>query len=447
MILFEWEWLQYDFHKTVQDPSNGEFVHQYFKQNRPDLLQFIKRKANNRGSEQSKRYSGKQAGASAAAAASHNAAASSVMDFPMQQIQDLETLDSLDMSGAGEVLSGAGFESTSELAHRLNKVEEENRMLKKMFMDSHQKNLLMQDRMEKVLKTIYGVFVGQPGAGKTLSGRLPSLLLENIPSFAPPPRGLLMDEPHIASTSPQITELAADAELGPTVFRGTSFDAAAAAVAGLAPSSGGELRYLPSFDAMVMAAPLSGEPLVRSHAIASEDGDFMSDRVTQLPDENSFHSAAIPISAEGFAARAPSPQSSTFASSLSSAKPFHSLGLLPQSSAPSGAEEADPSWTAAAASKRRSLSVAPEDADMGKDWESSLPSKKPRPHTTDMPPPNASSSTEDTLQNVDLAQADTRQFIDLLNRNQSVSILSSSPHSSPEGTRKGERECAISACF
>lgn len=37
---------QYDFHKTVQDPNHGEFTHEFFKQNRPDLLVNIKRKAN-----------------------------------------------------------------------------------------------------------------------------------------------------------------------------------------------------------------------------------------------------------------------------------------------------------------------------------------------------------------------------------------------------------------
>ena len=35
----------YDFHKTTQDPTCGEFQHHSFKQNRPDLLVHIKRKA------------------------------------------------------------------------------------------------------------------------------------------------------------------------------------------------------------------------------------------------------------------------------------------------------------------------------------------------------------------------------------------------------------------
>jgi hypothetical protein len=35
---------KYDFHKTVQDPSHGEFQHVHFRKDRPDLLPLIKRK-------------------------------------------------------------------------------------------------------------------------------------------------------------------------------------------------------------------------------------------------------------------------------------------------------------------------------------------------------------------------------------------------------------------
>ena len=46
--LFQILFKQYDFHKTIQDPTNGEFQHQYFVKNRPDLLVHIKRKAHNK---------------------------------------------------------------------------------------------------------------------------------------------------------------------------------------------------------------------------------------------------------------------------------------------------------------------------------------------------------------------------------------------------------------
>lgn len=45
----------YDFHKTVQDPNNGEFQHLYFRKDRPELMALIKRKANCRTTETSKK--------------------------------------------------------------------------------------------------------------------------------------------------------------------------------------------------------------------------------------------------------------------------------------------------------------------------------------------------------------------------------------------------------
>eukprot|EP00604_Paraphysomonas_vestita_P004176 CAMPEP_0174822000 /NCGR_PEP_ID=MMETSP1107-20130205/12280_1 /TAXON_ID=36770 /ORGANISM="Paraphysomonas vestita, Strain GFlagA" /LENGTH=501 /DNA_ID=CAMNT_0016039811 /DNA_START=208 /DNA_END=1710 /DNA_ORIENTATION=+ len=44
----------YDFHKTIQDPGNGEFQHMYFLKDRPDLLYLIKRKAHSRTEGKSK---------------------------------------------------------------------------------------------------------------------------------------------------------------------------------------------------------------------------------------------------------------------------------------------------------------------------------------------------------------------------------------------------------
>lgn len=158
---------QYDFHKTVQDPSHGEFAHPYFKQNRPDLLGYIKRKANNRNSDQNK----KVAASRAPQVSSNN---TGITDLPMH---DLDALDSLDMYNEGDLVVGDEKSSDFErkMEAKLSKVEEENRMLKRMFMESHQKNLVMQDRMEKVLKTLYSVFMGQQGGGgKALPpGRIP----------------------------------------------------------------------------------------------------------------------------------------------------------------------------------------------------------------------------------------------------------------------------------
>ena len=48
--------MQYDFHKTVQDPNHGEFQHIHFLEHHPELLVKIKRKANNKTNELIKKY-------------------------------------------------------------------------------------------------------------------------------------------------------------------------------------------------------------------------------------------------------------------------------------------------------------------------------------------------------------------------------------------------------
>ena len=54
------------------------------------------------------------------------------------------------------------------------KLEGENNMLKRMFMESHTKNAIMQERMEKVMKTLYNMFMLGNGSGSGGNG-LPAL--------------------------------------------------------------------------------------------------------------------------------------------------------------------------------------------------------------------------------------------------------------------------------
>lgn len=48
-------------------------------------------------------------------------------------------------------------------------------MLKRMFMESHHKNAVMQERMERVMKTLYTMFVGGGGnaPGLALTNKAP----------------------------------------------------------------------------------------------------------------------------------------------------------------------------------------------------------------------------------------------------------------------------------
>lgn len=175
----------------MQDPSHGEFQHQYFKQNRPDLLVYIKRKANNRN-DSSKKFQG--SGNAGSKTSTTQPAASNQINNPSSSLSrenlqdmteyDLDALEGLEESlgdyedmhassflQARPISAQADFEKKMEA--KLSKVEEENRLLKQMFVESHQKNLLMQDRMERVLKTLYSVFMAHPSAGKALANRMP----------------------------------------------------------------------------------------------------------------------------------------------------------------------------------------------------------------------------------------------------------------------------------
>lgn len=62
--------IRYNFHKTVQDPTHGEFQHQYFKRGRPDLLQLIKRKAGHTSSASAANSSNSASAAGGAASGS-----------------------------------------------------------------------------------------------------------------------------------------------------------------------------------------------------------------------------------------------------------------------------------------------------------------------------------------------------------------------------------------
>ncbi len=90
----------------------------------------------------------------------------------------MQETDSVFLELEQQKLMREEFEKRME--EKLSKVEGENQVLKRLFFESHQKNLVLQERMERVLKTLYSVFVsGQ--AGKTLTGRMPvSLLLSSF---------------------------------------------------------------------------------------------------------------------------------------------------------------------------------------------------------------------------------------------------------------------------
>lgn len=61
------------------------------------------------------------------------------------------------------------------MEQKLASLQGENNMLKRMFMESHHKNAVMQERMERVMKTLYSMFMGGGGnvPGMALTNRAP----------------------------------------------------------------------------------------------------------------------------------------------------------------------------------------------------------------------------------------------------------------------------------
>jgi hypothetical protein len=82
----------YDFHKTVQDPSHGEFRHEFFRRGREDLLHKIKRKVSQPSSSSSSHHyssrssnSGGSSHANSTNSETYNAAAA-MMTLPTQGV-------------------------------------------------------------------------------------------------------------------------------------------------------------------------------------------------------------------------------------------------------------------------------------------------------------------------------------------------------------------------
>jgi hypothetical protein len=311
----------YDFHKTVQDPSHGEFQHQYFLKDRPELLIYIKRKANNRTAETLKKLSKNNSivgNPGHMPNSSHNF--NEEQQRRVHEGDDEDGQESITNLLPDELLMETDTVLTEleqqKLMHneferkmeaKMSQLEQENEVLKRLFMESNQKTMIMQERMEKVLKTIYSVFAANPQMGKALLSRIPSLAIEGTTYSSP--KAMITDgsvPPLSSATAPAPTMGAESAVYGrdlelrrmPTydpygmlsssmfghnplagaelnaVDRGTSFDFAAASVA--APQ-----KYLSTFDRAIFGGQSAGENGTNNSKVGVE-----SDRVTLLSDDS-----------------------------------------------------------------------------------------------------------------------------------------------------------------
>jgi len=245
--------MQYDFHKTVQDPNHGEFTHQFFRQHKPELLPLIKRKAN-KPPELGASKKGSKTGVGGVSSSSNaatsppsspagfNAVSSNAVtvvsragaragvigghvrfagtdmipgplplprpltgsDLRYFTVDEGDYSDMMDNSSSsiskgdyqlvssyfdcddeslgrkmlvpeevvqetdsvlGDIyqLNSSREQFERRMEAKIAKLESENVMLKKQFRMAQQKNVVMQERMEKVLKTLYSIYMGGGG--------------------------------------------------------------------------------------------------------------------------------------------------------------------------------------------------------------------------------------------------------------------------------------------
>jgi hypothetical protein len=147
----------YDFHKTVQDPSNGEFHHEYFVRGKPELLIHIKRKANKsdlRRLRLPEGVDGRQLTAES--------------DAVLQELMAQKMLrENLEKRIAVLEKRNVHIDEIETMQHIQ---AGENVMLKRMVTESRQKQAQMQSKMEKVLKCLYHAYLnGGAPTSRTLT--------------------------------------------------------------------------------------------------------------------------------------------------------------------------------------------------------------------------------------------------------------------------------------
>jgi hypothetical protein len=368
---------QYDFHKTVQDPSHGEFRHQYFQKDHPELLIYIKRKANNRTAETLKKLSKTSSQASAGAQDKAHAANDVEDDESIVEILPDELLNE-----TGTVLSELEqqrlmhFELERKMEAKMEKLEQENEYLKRLFFESNQKTMFMQERVEKVLKTLYTVFSSNPQLGKSLLTRMPSLSIENG-SFSSP-KAMITD----------------GSMAGVSAFGGDS--------ASLGPGADLSLRRLPSYDPYAMLGGYAGAEL--SAANRGTSFDFAAASVTAPQKYLSSFDRAVFGKASDIGVESDRVTVLSDDAPSSSSDAAHSRGLKRSNSKSSLSPNDDREWKLPrmeAASSSEPIVTSPG---------SGSPQGTAREAL--LGPPLAPEELE----------PQTRQFIDLLNRNQNTTL-------------------------
>lgn len=177
----------YDFHKTVQDPNNGEFQHLYFRKDRPELMALIKRKANCRTETTKKiRPVNFSAAVKSESLVTNQDEHSSMVDpdslYVVGQEQMIPTITAAPLSLPPPLVAPpqpplppravgrddleqrvrdleTSLERVGGMESQNARILGENQMLKRLMLEMRGKQLSLQDRLETVLRRLYAVYV------------------------------------------------------------------------------------------------------------------------------------------------------------------------------------------------------------------------------------------------------------------------------------------------
>lgn len=152
----------YDFRKNTQDPNLAEFHHPFFKKDKPELMSQIKRKSLHNRKES----------AGAATEGEHNILHPSIIGESDDLLYELNY----------QRLLHSEFEKKMEA--KFSKLEGENKMFKQLFLESLNKNTIMQERMERVLQTIFRVYNATTGNNPQIGGvNNPNMMIKDWQQF------------------------------------------------------------------------------------------------------------------------------------------------------------------------------------------------------------------------------------------------------------------------
>jgi hypothetical protein len=158
---------QYDFHKTIQDPGNGEFQHPYFLKDRPDLLHLIKRKAHSR----TEGKSSKVLGTSSAVSSHHESSSASSSDHITDIVPHHEPVhfpESKPRNPRGDMdrrihLHDEHTRRIQDLEAQQAALVSENLMLKKFVTDMKYKQEELTNKTDGLLRVLYHMFSSSVG--------------------------------------------------------------------------------------------------------------------------------------------------------------------------------------------------------------------------------------------------------------------------------------------